>query len=90
VGIARGRFGAWLDIASHKLNALGASTTSTSRQLARHWRNACTAASYYPVIYKERIIGAWHVNGTEPPYVWQIGGVPSRPEASTARAVMKQ
>ena len=25
-----------------------------------------------------------------PPYVWQIGGVPSSLEASTARVVMKQ
>ncbi|MGE8058341.1 acyl-CoA dehydrogenase family protein [Pseudomonas sp. NPDC089547] len=59
---------------SDLFNALGASTTSTSRQLDRHWRNARTAASHNPVIYKERIVGDWHVNGTEPPYVWQIGG----------------
>ncbi|MFP3369991.1 MULTISPECIES: acyl-CoA dehydrogenase family protein [unclassified Pseudomonas] len=59
---------------SDLFNALGASTTSTSRQLDRHWRNARTAASHNPVIYKERIIGDWHVNGTQPPYVWQIGG----------------
>ncbi|NWL04621.1 acyl-CoA dehydrogenase family protein [Pseudomonas hunanensis] len=59
---------------SDLFNALGASTTSTSRQLDRHWRNARTAASHNPVIYKERIIGDWQVNGTEPPYVWQIGG----------------
>lgn len=65
---------------SDLFNALGASTTSTSRQLDRHWRNARTAASHNPVIYKERIVGDWHVNGTEPPYVWQIGGGPSSPE----------
>ncbi len=59
---------------SDLFNALGASTTSTSRQLDRHWRNARTAASHNPVIYKERVVGDWHVNGTEPPYVWQIGG----------------
>ena len=28
-------------------------------------------------IYKERIVGDWEVNGTEPPYVWQIGSGPS-------------
>ncbi|HDS1816906.1 TPA: acyl-CoA dehydrogenase family protein [Pseudomonas putida] len=59
---------------SDLFNALGASTTSTTRQLDRHWRNARTAASHNPVIYKERIIGDWHVNASEPPYVWQIGG----------------
>ena len=55
-------------------NALGASGTSTAKQLDRHWRNARTAASHNPLIYKERIIGDWEVNGSEPPYVWQIGG----------------
>lgn len=59
---------------SDLFNTLGASGTSTTRQLDRHWRNARTAASHNPVIYKERIIGDWHVNGAEPPYVWQIGG----------------
>ena len=59
---------------SDLFNTLGASGTSTAKQLDRHWRNARTAASHNPVIYKERIIGDWHVNGTEPPYVWQIGG----------------
>ena len=55
-------------------NALGASATSTGKTLDRHWRNARTAASHNPLIYKERIIGDWEINGTEPPYVWQIGG----------------
>ncbi|MFC6340135.1 monooxygenase [Pseudomonas sp. CCM 7891] len=59
---------------SDLFNTLGASGTSTAKQLDRHWRNARTASSHNPVIYKERIIGDWHVNGTEPPYVWQIGG----------------
>ncbi len=59
---------------SDLFNALGASSTSTGKQLDRHWRNARTAASHNPVIYKERIVGDWQVNGAEPPYVWQIGG----------------
>lgn len=59
---------------SELFNALGASATSTSKALDRHWRNARTAASHNPLIYKERIIGDWEINGTEPPYVWQIGG----------------
>jgi hypothetical protein len=41
--------------------------------LDRHWRNARTAASHNPLIYKERIVGDWEINGKEPPYVWQIG-----------------
>ncbi len=63
-----------LDATSKLFNALGASATSLTRQLDRHWRNARTAASHNPLIYKERIIGDWEINGTEPPYVWQIGG----------------
>ncbi|WP_223540883.1 acyl-CoA dehydrogenase family protein [Pseudomonas sp. BF-RE-26] len=58
---------------SDLFNALSASATSTGKALDRHWRNARTAASHNPLIYKERIIGDWEINGTEPPYVWQIG-----------------
>ena len=54
-------------------NALGASGASEAKQLDRHWRNARTAASHNPLIYKERIIGDWHINDTVPPFVWQIG-----------------
>ncbi|WET11351.1 acyl-CoA dehydrogenase family protein [Pseudomonas sp. D3] len=59
---------------SDLFNALGASAARASLQLDRHWRNARTAASHNPLIYKERILGDWEINGTEPPYVWQIGG----------------
>lgn len=59
---------------SDLFNALSASATSTSKSLDRHWRNARTAANHNPLIYKERIIGDWEINNTEPPYVWQIGG----------------
>ena len=62
-----------LSATSNLFNALGASGTSIHKQLDRHWRNARTAASHNPVIYKEKIIGDWHINQTEPPYVWQIG-----------------
>lgn len=66
-----------LRASSDLFNALGASATSELKQLDRHWRNARTAASHNPLIYKERIIGDREVNGTEPPYVWQIGSGPS-------------
>ncbi|MBW3506451.1 MULTISPECIES: acyl-CoA dehydrogenase family protein [unclassified Pseudomonas] len=58
---------------SDLFNALGASGVSVSKALDRHWRNARTAASHNPWIYKARIVGDWAVNGTEPLYVWQIG-----------------
>ncbi|MDE1011149.1 MAG: acyl-CoA dehydrogenase family protein [Paraburkholderia fungorum] len=54
-------------------NALGASGVSENKLLDRHWRNARTAASHNPLIYKERIVGDWEINGTQPPFVWQIG-----------------
>ena len=60
---------------SDVFNALGASSSDTALALDRHWRNARTAASHNPVIYKERILGDNLVNGTEPTYVWQIGAV---------------
>lgn len=58
---------------SDLFNALGASGVSVSKALDRHWRNARTAASHNPWIYKARIVGDWAVNGTAPLYVWQIG-----------------
>ncbi|MGO4383559.1 acyl-CoA dehydrogenase family protein [Specibacter sp. RAF43] len=61
------------DAAGALFNALGASSTSTSKQLDRHWRNARTVATHNPFVYKARIIGDFEVNGTEPPYVWSIG-----------------
>ncbi|MCU1729864.1 acyl-CoA dehydrogenase family protein [Pseudomonas sp. 7P_10.2_Bac1] len=54
-------------------NALGASGVSINKSLDRHWRNARTAASHNPWIFKARIVGDWVVNATEPQYVWQIG-----------------
>lgn len=58
---------------SDLFNALGASGVSVNKSLDRHWRNARTAASHNPWIYKARIVGDWTLNGTEPLYVWQIG-----------------
>ncbi|MBV4477577.1 acyl-CoA dehydrogenase family protein [Pseudomonas botevensis] len=62
-----------LSAATDLFNALGASGVSVNKALDRHWRNARTAASHNPLVYKARIVGDWHINGTEPPYVWQIG-----------------
>jgi alkylation response protein AidB-like acyl-CoA dehydrogenase len=66
-----------LRAATHLFDALGASATSTAKGLDRHWRNARTVSSHNPLIYKARIVGDWAINGTEPPYVWQIGNGPA-------------
>jgi len=71
-----------LRAATQFFNALGASAASSSKSLDRHWRNARTVASHNPVIYKARIIGDWRINGTEPPYVWQIGAGPAKASPS--------
>ena len=64
----------WIPRAATELfNALGASDTRVSKALDRHWRNARTVATHNPLIYKARIVGDWSINGTEPPYIWQIG-----------------
>ena len=64
--------------ATDLFNALGASAASSAKALDRHWRNARTVSSHNPIVYKSRIVGDWSVNGTEPPYVWQIGSGPGR------------
>lgn len=54
-------------------DALGASATSRRHGLDRHWRNARTLSSHNPRIYKDRVVGDYAVNGTEPPFQWKIG-----------------
>lgn len=68
-----------LRAATHLFDALGASATRATNALDRHWRNARTVASHNPLVYKARIVGDRAVNGTEPPYVWQIGAGPGGP-----------
>jgi alkylation response protein AidB-like acyl-CoA dehydrogenase len=59
--------------ATRLFDTLGASAVSRSTGLDRHWRNARTVASHNPWVYKARIVGDWSVNGTVPPFLWQIG-----------------
>lgn len=66
-----------LQATSELFDASGASAAYRGKQLDRHWRNARTAASHNPLIYKQRIVGDWEINGSEPPYVWQIGSGPA-------------
>ena len=61
-------------------DALGSSALDISLALDRHWRNARTITSHNPRVYKERLVGAWHLNGT-PPVVY--GG--EKPAADGAR-----
>ncbi|AZD30086.1 acyl-CoA dehydrogenase family protein [Pseudomonas chlororaphis] len=63
---------------SELFNALGASDIRQGKALDRHWRNARTVSSHNPVIYKARIVGDWTINGSAPPFVWQIGNGPQR------------
>jgi alkylation response protein AidB-like acyl-CoA dehydrogenase len=63
---------------SDVFDALGASGVSTSKNLDRHWRNARTAASHNPWVFKARIVGDHSVTGALPPRVWSIGAGPGR------------
>jgi alkylation response protein AidB-like acyl-CoA dehydrogenase len=58
---------------SHLFDALAASGVSTTKNLDRHWRNARTAGSHNPWVFKARIVGDHAVNGAQPPRVWAIG-----------------
>jgi alkylation response protein AidB-like acyl-CoA dehydrogenase len=44
----------------------GASAVTERFRLDRHWRNARTLASHNPVIYRDRIVGDYVLNGTSP------------------------
>jgi len=58
--------------AARLFDALGASGTSTSRSLDRHWRNARTVASHNPWVYKARDAGDALVNGKAPTRLWSV------------------
>lgn len=64
-----------LDAADQLFDTLGASATSRSKQLDRHWRNARTAATHNPIVFKAKQIGDFEVNGTTPESLWAIGSV---------------
>ena len=68
-----------LRAATTLFDPLGASATSTSKALDRHWRNARTVASHNPVAFKARIVGDAAVNDAEPPYEWYVGTSAPRP-----------
>jgi alkylation response protein AidB-like acyl-CoA dehydrogenase len=74
-----------LGVTTRLFDGLGASATSTSAALDRHWRNARTVTSHNPVAFKARIVGDYLVNDAEPPYEWYVG-VGAKPASTPAPA----
>ena len=60
----------------------GASAVSRSLLLDRHWRNARVLASHNPAIQRERAIGDFRLNGTDPGAVWR-DAFPDPPRPAT-------
>ncbi|SEE71716.1 acyl-CoA dehydrogenase family protein [Jiangella alba] len=57
-------------------DALSASALDAATLLDRHWRNARTVTSHNPRIYKERLVGNWHVNAVPPSLGFDRAGAP--------------
>ncbi|GAA1270026.1 acyl-CoA dehydrogenase family protein [Pseudonocardia aurantiaca] len=55
----------------------GASSVDEDRGLDRHWRNARTIAVHNPVIYKQRIVGEYLLDGTAPEFTPSVGIAPA-------------
>ena len=62
-----------LEATTNLFDALGASAVKEGLGLDRYWRNARTIASHNPRIYRDRIVGAFAVNGTTPPREYRVG-----------------
>lgn len=62
-----------LEATTGLFDALGASAVKESLGLDRYWRNARTIASHNPRIYRDRIVGAFAINGTAPPREYRVG-----------------
>ena len=60
-----------LDATTHIFEVGGASATSETRRLDRHWRNVRTAGSHNPLIHREKAIGDYLLNGTAPDGAWR-------------------
>ena len=73
-----------LNLSTELFNALGASASTTQKQLDRFWRNARVVSSHNPLIYKQKVIGDWEINQTPLPYVWQIGNSPLAKQQESA------
>ncbi|MEJ2899748.1 MULTISPECIES: acyl-CoA dehydrogenase family protein [unclassified Acinetobacter] len=73
-----------LNLTTELFNALGASASTTEKQLDRFWRNARVVSSHNPLIYKQKVIGDWEINKAPLPYVWQIGNSPAAKQQEIA------
>lgn len=62
-----------LAAAQQLFETVGASATSTSKGLDRHWRNAQTVATHNPIAFRARSIGDFHINGRLPEGLNAIG-----------------
>ncbi|MFI8597129.1 acyl-CoA dehydrogenase family protein [Rothia koreensis] len=60
----------------------GASATSRSKGLDRHWRNAQTVATHNPIAFRARAVGDYWINGTLPEGLNAIGDATSRKGAT--------
>lgn len=66
---------------------VGASATSTSKALDRHWRNAQTVATHNPISFRARALGDYWINGTLPEGLNAIGDAqPTTPSADESTA----
>lgn len=61
----------------------GASATSISRRLDRHWRNARTLASHNPLVQRQRELGDLVINGTPFGSRWREKASTVTPSTST-------
>ena len=59
--------------AQQLFDVTGASATSKSKSLDRHWRNARTVSTHNPAVFKARTVGDYEVNGTTPEGLHSIG-----------------
>lgn len=63
---------------------VGASATSTSRALDRHWRNAQTVATHNPIAFRARALGDYWINGVLPEGLNAIGDAAGSAAAQSA------
>lgn len=60
----------------------GASATSTSKGLDRHWRNAQTVATHNPISFRARSVGDYFINGTLPEGLNAIGDASTKAQSN--------
>ena len=68
----------------------GASATSATRRLDRHWRNARTLASHNPLVQRQRELGDLVLNGTAFGSQWRARTTDAAPQAAGTRARSEQ